>query len=160
MRWSSWGDALLCTPTPVASLPHLSLEPVFRRGWGSAYAALACGRIDAERLRDLLASHLPDLGQDPLDGRADLLPRGPLGRLMGSEPSARSGSVIWWLRWYCSISAAARRHARLPPGRRRHRPQGLQDIAGTVGIDAQPGGPPLPGQGPVPPADSEGRGGR
>jgi hypothetical protein len=32
---------------------------------GSAYAALACGRIDAERLRDLLASHLPD-GDPPV----------------------------------------------------------------------------------------------
>jgi hypothetical protein len=28
------GDALLCTPTPVPSLPHLSLEPVHQRGWG------------------------------------------------------------------------------------------------------------------------------
>jgi hypothetical protein len=55
------GDALLCAPA-VPSLPHLSLEPVCRRGWGSAYAALAHGRIDAERLRDLLANHLPDTG--------------------------------------------------------------------------------------------------
>src|SRR5215208_2599393 len=52
------GDALLCAPA-VPSLPHLSLEPVHRRGWGSAYAALACGRIEVERLRDLLASSLP-----------------------------------------------------------------------------------------------------
>jgi DDE superfamily endonuclease len=49
------GDALLCTPTPVPSLPHLSLEPVHQRGWGSSYAALARGEVDAERLRDLLA---------------------------------------------------------------------------------------------------------
>jgi hypothetical protein len=55
------GDALLCAQA-IPSLPHLSLEPVCRRGWGSAYAALARGRIDAERLRDLLASHLPDGG--------------------------------------------------------------------------------------------------
>jgi DDE superfamily endonuclease len=53
------GDALLCAPA-VPSLPHLSLEPVCRRGWGSVYAALARGRIDTERLQDLLASHLPD----------------------------------------------------------------------------------------------------
>ena len=52
------GDALLCAPA-VPSLPHLSLEPVHRRGWGSADAALACGRIEVERLRDLLASSLP-----------------------------------------------------------------------------------------------------
>jgi hypothetical protein len=54
-------DALLSVPGPVASLPHLSLEPAHRRGWGSTYAALADGRIDAERLRGLLARH-------PLDG--------------------------------------------------------------------------------------------
>src|SRR5215217_3460950 len=52
------GDAMLCAQA-VPSLPHLSLEPVHRRGWGSAYAALARGRIDIERLRDLLASSLP-----------------------------------------------------------------------------------------------------
>src|SRR4029450_6625536 len=55
------GDALLCAQA-VPSLPHLSLEPVHRRGWGSAYAALARGRIDIERLRDLLASSLPPTG--------------------------------------------------------------------------------------------------
>jgi len=36
-------DALLSIPGPVASLPHLSLEPAHRRGWGSTYAALADG---------------------------------------------------------------------------------------------------------------------
>ena len=58
------GDALLCSQTPFPSLPHLSLEPTHQRGWGSAYAALASGRIDIERLRDLLASSLPPA--DPL----------------------------------------------------------------------------------------------
>jgi hypothetical protein len=57
------GDALLCAEA-VPSLPHLSLEPVCRRGWGSSYAALARGEVDAERLRDLLVSSLPDA--DPL----------------------------------------------------------------------------------------------
>jgi hypothetical protein len=57
------GDALLCAPA-IPSLPHLSLEPVHRRSWGSAYAALARGEVDAERLRDLLASALPHA--DPL----------------------------------------------------------------------------------------------
>jgi hypothetical protein len=64
------GDALLCTPTPVPSLPHLSLEPTCRRGWGSVYAALARGEVDAERLRDLLAGCLPDA--DPLVFAADV----------------------------------------------------------------------------------------
>jgi len=58
------GDALLCAQTPLPSLPHLSLEPVHRRGWGSVYAALARGRIDTERLRDVLVRVLPDA--DPL----------------------------------------------------------------------------------------------
>jgi hypothetical protein len=58
------GDALLCTQVPLASLPHLSLEPVCRRGWGSTYAALARGRIDTEQLRDLLVATLP--AGDPL----------------------------------------------------------------------------------------------
>jgi DDE superfamily endonuclease len=57
-------DALLSAQAPVTSLPRLSLEPAHRRGWGSLYAALACGRIDAERLRDLLVDCLPPA--DPL----------------------------------------------------------------------------------------------
>ncbi len=39
--------------------PHLSLEPPFRRGWGSTYGALRRGRLDAEALRDLLAATRP-----------------------------------------------------------------------------------------------------
>jgi hypothetical protein len=58
-------DALLSAQGPVASLPHLSLEPAHRRGWGSTYAALARGGIDAERLRDLLARH-PLAGGQPI----------------------------------------------------------------------------------------------
>jgi hypothetical protein len=49
-------DALLtadAAPSPV----HLSLEAPHRRSWGSLYAALRRGRIDAEVLRGLLASH-------------------------------------------------------------------------------------------------------
>jgi hypothetical protein len=44
------GDAVL-TAGPAPSLPHLSLEPVFRRGWGMVYQGLAAGRVDADRLR-------------------------------------------------------------------------------------------------------------
>jgi hypothetical protein len=58
------GDALLCSQMPFLSLPHLSLEPAHRRGWGSAYAALTRGEVDAERLRDLLVGCLPPA--DPL----------------------------------------------------------------------------------------------
>jgi len=63
---TGWGDALfelcdaaVCAPTPVGSVPSLSLEPVFRRGHGSLYKALARGAADAEALRDVLVAHRP-----------------------------------------------------------------------------------------------------
>src|SRR5215213_6319172 len=49
-------DAIL-TAGVVPSPVHLSLEAVHRRGWGSLYAALNRGRIDAGALRDLLACY-------------------------------------------------------------------------------------------------------
>src|SRR4249919_1869104 len=64
--WTGWADAafeltdaVLCLPTPVASVPALSLEPVFRRSHGSLYKALARGGVDAEAMRDLLVAHRP-----------------------------------------------------------------------------------------------------
>ena len=57
------GDTLLCAPA-ITSVAQLSLEPSHRRGWGSSYAALARGRIDIKRLRDVLVARLPDV--DPL----------------------------------------------------------------------------------------------
>jgi hypothetical protein len=56
--WFELVDALLATERLV-SLPHLSLEPVHRRGHGSLYAALRRGQVQAERLREVLAAHLP-----------------------------------------------------------------------------------------------------
>jgi DDE superfamily endonuclease len=53
------GDALLCAPA-ITSVAQLSLEPSHRRGWASSYAALAHGRIDIKRLRDVLVACLPD----------------------------------------------------------------------------------------------------
>jgi hypothetical protein len=47
-------DALLAAG-PVLSPVHLSLEAVHRRGWGSLYAALAHGAVDANAVRSLLA---------------------------------------------------------------------------------------------------------
>ena len=46
-------DAVL-TLGAVPSLPHLSLAPGHRRGWGSVYAALRRGHISSEALRSLL----------------------------------------------------------------------------------------------------------
>jgi hypothetical protein len=52
-------DAVLCAEGPVRSLAELSLCPVFRRGHGALYDALACGGVDAGRLRDALVAALP-----------------------------------------------------------------------------------------------------
>jgi hypothetical protein len=51
------GDAMLTADSAVPSPAHLSLQPAHRRGWGSLYAALDRGRIDAEAMRKLLARH-------------------------------------------------------------------------------------------------------
>jgi DDE superfamily endonuclease len=63
---SLWGDALfelcdaaLCSPTPVASVPSLSLEPEFRRSHGSLYTSLAKGDVDVVALQELLVTHRP-----------------------------------------------------------------------------------------------------
>lgn len=50
-------DAMLTADEAVPSPAHLSLQASHRRGWGSLYAALQRGRIDAEALRELIASH-------------------------------------------------------------------------------------------------------
>jgi hypothetical protein len=81
-------DSLL-TADAVPSPVHLSLQPSHRRGWGSLYAALDRGWIDAEALRRLLAHHPLPLGSGT---RRPSLCRGrervaPLRR--GEQPRAR-----------------------------------------------------------------------
>ncbi|MEU2718536.1 transposase [Streptomyces sp. NPDC007205] len=49
-------DAVLCGDGPVRSLPELSLVGEHRCGHGGLYSAVARGRIDASRLRRVLAS--------------------------------------------------------------------------------------------------------
>jgi hypothetical protein len=107
-------DALLSAPGPVASLPRLSLEPAHRRGWGSLYAALAHGRIDAERLRDLLVGCLPPA--DPLVFAVDVTawPRCDAecspARGLYYHPSRHSaGQPIvagWAFQWICQLGFA------------------------------------------------------
>jgi hypothetical protein len=54
------GDALAAGQAVASGPPpHLSLEPTFRRGWGSAYGALRRGDIEEEALRALLAASRP-----------------------------------------------------------------------------------------------------
>jgi hypothetical protein len=50
-------DAILAADGAAPSPAHLSLQVSHRRGWGSLYAALDRGRIDAQALRRLLARH-------------------------------------------------------------------------------------------------------
>ena len=50
-------DAILTADGADPSPAHLSLEAPHRRGWGSLYAALNRGQIDAEALRKLLARY-------------------------------------------------------------------------------------------------------
>src|SRR5512132_154375 len=106
------GDALLCQPTPFLSLPHLSLEPAHQRGWGSTYAALASGRVQVERLRDLLVSSLPDA--DPLVFAVDVTTWPRCDAECSPErgyyyhPSRHSaGQPIiagWAYQWICQLS--------------------------------------------------------
>ena len=58
------GDALLAS-APLASLPHLSLSPLHRRGRGSVYGALAEGSLGADALRGALAAR-PLAGGQPV----------------------------------------------------------------------------------------------
>ena len=54
-------DALLMSG-PVRSFPELSLCPVFRRRWSSAYAAIEEGRQDLDWLRRYLCAQAPTHG--------------------------------------------------------------------------------------------------
>jgi hypothetical protein len=107
-------DALLSAQGPVASLPQLSLEPAHRRGWGSTYAALARGEVDAERLRELLVGCLPLV--DPLVFAVDVTawPRCDAecspARGLYYHPSRHSaGQPIvagWAFQWICQLGFA------------------------------------------------------
>jgi hypothetical protein len=68
-------DAMLCAQGPVISPAELSLEPEFRRGHGSVYAALARGRIDDAALRLLLVGRIaPARPGEPLMIAIDTTP--------------------------------------------------------------------------------------
>ncbi len=50
-------DAILAADGAAPSPAHLSLQASHRRGWGSLYAALDRGQIDAEAMRGMLVRH-------------------------------------------------------------------------------------------------------
>jgi hypothetical protein len=49
----------VCCPVAVAGIAHLPLASSAGRGHGAAYAALACGDINIEGVRDVFAEHCP-----------------------------------------------------------------------------------------------------
>lgn len=67
-------DAVLLTPA-VRSFVALSLSPVFRRGWPSAYEALQDGQPDRDRLRSLYAAQMPSASRPLLAGDHTAWPR-------------------------------------------------------------------------------------
>jgi hypothetical protein len=74
-------DAVLCADGPVTSLAELSLSPVFRRGHGALYDALAEGGLDADRLREALAWFGSAEAREPdVSERIDEILRAELGR--------------------------------------------------------------------------------
>ena len=54
-------DALLLSP-PIRSFPELSLSPVFRRKWHSAYTAIEHGRQNAAWLEGCFMRQIPTSG--------------------------------------------------------------------------------------------------
>ena len=88
------------------------------------------------------------LGLEAVDGCAGPLPFGPLDSVvrLRAEGPVRVGDVV-------GVSVVLDLGGGVAPGpsapgRRRYRAEGLQDVAGAVGLDRHAGGPPLPGQGP------------
>ena len=148
-------DALLSAQGPVASLPHLSLEPAHRRGWGSLYAALARGRIDAERLRDLLSCH-PLAGGQPIYAvdvttwprcDAECSPE----RGLYYHPSRHSaGQPIvagWAFQWICQVSFQRDSWTALVDAARLHP---LEDTGHTAATQIRALLARLPAGGPIP----------
>lgn len=148
-------DALLSAPGPVTSLPQLSLEAAHRRGWGSTYAALACGRIDPERLRELLARHPLAGGQPIYAVDVTTWPRCDAecspARGLYYHPSRHSaGQPIvagWAFQWICQLGFA-RDSWTAPVDARRLHPLDDTDHTAAVQIRALlgrlPAGRPVP----------------
>ncbi|MEO5839517.1 MAG: NF041680 family putative transposase [Acidimicrobiales bacterium] len=105
-------DAALCSPSPVASVPSLSLEPAFRRGHGSLYKSLALGGIDTDRLRRLLTANLPADGPPVFAVDASTWDRcdaecSPERGFYYSASKHSAGQPIvagWNYQWICQLS--------------------------------------------------------
>src|SRR5829696_5398630 len=150
-------DALLA-PGPCPSLPHLSLAPGHRRGWGSVYAALRRGHVHVEALRALLRRQpLPD--GPPIYAvdvsvwpRADAAPRPERGYRYHSPRRRRAGGdpVVpgWASQWLVRLSPA-RDSWTAPVDVRRVRPEEKPTAVAVAQLRALAAvGPPAPEEGP------------
>ncbi|WP_017584011.1 NF041680 family putative transposase [Nocardiopsis valliformis] len=98
-------DAMLCSDSPVTSLPELTLTAEHQRGHGAMYDALNHGRLDIGRLRWSLAA-LP-------------LPRAADGRIVLAvdvSPWLRPDAPTSPDRLFCHIHGRAKNQAQLIPG--------------------------------------------
>jgi len=120
-------DAILCADHAVTSLAELSLVPVFRRGHGALYDALAAGQVDEEALAALLTGTLPQLIDGP-EGRAwvaehDKIDYGLLDQALARVPAGHAAQVreacARWARLRFAIDATPypRPDAECSPGR-------------------------------------------
>jgi hypothetical protein len=98
-------DALLCVDGPVTSPVELTLLPEHRRGHGALYGALNRGRIDADRLRALLADMpLPRFDGDRLVLAVDV------------SPWLRSDAPCSADRLFCHVYGRAKSASQFIPG--------------------------------------------
>lgn len=98
-------DALLCADGPVKAPVELSLTAEHRRGYGSLYAALNHGRLDAERLRVLLVG----LPIPRIEGRIVLA--------VDVSPWLRSDAACSPERLFCHVHGRSKAGPQIIPGR-------------------------------------------
>jgi len=117
-----WGDALfdlcdavLCSASPITSLPYLSLEAEFTRSHGSLYKSLDLGLIDEERLRQLLAVYRPVDWPDVFAVDASTWPRvdaetSPERGFCHSASKTTNGRLVaagWEYQWVSQLNWSA-----------------------------------------------------
>jgi hypothetical protein len=95
----------------VPSLAYLSLPAVHRRSWGSLYAALAAGRLDAAALRELIVGYALDDGQPIYARDTSVWPRDDAetrpgrghslssSRQSAGQPIVTGWSYAWLAQW-------------------------------------------------------------
>jgi len=102
-------DAILCADGPVRSPVELTLVAEHRRGHGAMYDALACGRVEPERLRRTLAGlPLPRAGGKDEGGRIVLA--------VDVSPWLRSDAPTSAERMFCHVYGRGRANSQRIPG--------------------------------------------